>query len=150
MLRDQFLSYALLGIEPVLWILVAMSFVGMSVIIERLLVFARVKKNHRSMNRYTVHLVLEARLGILATFGNNAPFIGLFGTVLGVIQAFHAIGGTQAFDVHSIMQGISEALVATAAGLFVAIPCVMAYNYFNRRLKRMMIQHEAYEHDNSI
>lgn len=144
MLSEKFLSVALMGIDPVLWILIAMSVLALSVTIERILVFWYIEKSYTSMDKYTLRLRLESKLGILATFGNNAPFIGLFGTVLGVIQAFHAIGSSRAFDVQPIMQGISEALVATAAGLFVAIPCVMAYNYFTRRLKRMMIKHEAY------
>lgn len=144
MLSEKFLSFALMGIDPVLYILMAMSFVAFSVMIERVLVYRQIEKRLTKMDSYSVRFYLEAKLGILATFGNNAPFIGLFGTVLGVIQAFHAIGNSRTFDVQPIMQGISEALVATAAGLFVAIPCVMAYNYFSRRSKRMIIIHEAY------
>lgn len=143
MLSEKLLSCALLGIDPVLWTLVFMSVIAVGVMIERFLAFAAVEKNYKMIDYYTLRLRLEARLGILATFGNNAPFIGLFGTVLGIIQAFHMIGSSNAFDVQPIMQGISEALIATATGLFVAIPCVMAYNYFTRRAKRVLIQKEA-------
>lgn len=143
MLSEKLLSFALLGIDPVLWVLVSMSVIAVGVIIERFLAFSAIQKNYHSIDYYTVRLSLEARLGILATFGNNAPFIGLFGTVLGVIQAFHMIGSSNAFDVQPIMQGISEALIATATGLFVAIPCVIAYNYFSRRAKMVLIQKEA-------
>ena len=143
MLSEKLLSFALLGIDPVLWVLVSMSVIAVGVIIERFLAFSAIQKNYHSIDYYTVRLSLEARLGILATFGNNAPFIGLFGTVLGVIQAFHMIGSSNAFDVQPIMQGISEALIATATGLFVAIPCVIAYNYFTRRVKMVLIQKEA-------
>jgi len=138
MLSEKLLSFALLGIDPVLWVLVAMSVLAVGVMIERLLAFSVIQKKYQSMDYYTLRLSLEARLGILATFGNNAPFIGLFGTVLGIIQAFHTIGASNAFDVQPIMQGISEALIATATGLFVAIPCVIAYNYFNRRVKDIL------------
>ncbi|MEC8024429.1 MAG: MotA/TolQ/ExbB proton channel family protein [Myxococcota bacterium] len=71
-------------------------------------------------------------LGFLGTLGNNAPFIGLFGTVLGIIGAFGTLGtlGQGADRAGAIMGDISEALVATAVGLFVAIPCVIAYNHF--------------------
>jgi biopolymer transport protein ExbB len=143
MLSEKLLSFALLGIDPVLWVLVTMSVIAVGVMIERALVFAQIGKTYKTMDYYTLRLSLEARLGILATFGNNAPFIGLFGTVLGIIQAFHTIGSSNAFDVQPIMQGISEALIATATGLFVAIPCVIAYNYFLRRLKVILTLKEA-------
>jgi len=143
MLSEKLLSFALLGIDPVLWVLVAMSVFAVGVMIERTFAFHDIQKNYKSMDYYTVRLELESHLGILATFGNNAPFIGLFGTVLGIIQAFHAIGSSNAFDVQPIMQGISEALIATATGLFVAIPCVIAYNYFIRRVKVILTQKEA-------
>lgn len=143
MLSEKLLSFALLGIDPVLWVLVTMSVIAVGVMIERALVFAQIGTTYKTMDYYTLRLSLEARLGILATFGNNAPFIGLFGTVLGIIQAFHTIGSSNAFDVQPIMQGISEALIATATGLFVAIPCVIAYNYFLRRLKVILTLKEA-------
>jgi biopolymer transport protein ExbB len=143
MLSEKLLSFALVGIDPVLWVLVSMSVIAVGVIIERLLAFGAIQKNYQNIDYYTLRLSLEAHLGILATFGNNAPFIGLFGTVLGIIQAFHMIGSSNAFDVQPIMQGISEALIATATGLFVAIPCVIAYNYFTRRVKVVLTQKEA-------
>ncbi|AOO66426.1 MotA/TolQ/ExbB proton channel family protein [Sulfurospirillum halorespirans] len=143
MLSEKLLSFALLGIDPVLWVLVTMSVIAVGVMIERLLAFSVIEKKYQNMDYYTLRLSLEARLGILATFGNNAPFIGLFGTVLGIIQAFHTIGASNAFDVQPIMQGISEALIATATGLFVAIPCVIAYNYFIRRVKVILTYKEA-------
>lgn len=87
---------------------------------------------------------LEKGLTPLATLGSNAPFIGLFGTVLGIIQAFGALGGNaQGGDTSTIMVGISEALVATAIGLFVAIPSVISYNYLSRKLRLIFIRCEA-------
>jgi biopolymer transport protein ExbB/TolQ len=85
---------------------------------------------------------LEKGLTVLATLGSNAPFIGLFGTVLGIIHAFAALAD-QKGGVSSVMTGISEALVATAVGLFVAIPAVVAYNYFARRLRDLFTECEA-------
>lgn len=85
---------------------------------------------------------LEGNLTVLATLGSNAPFIGLFGTVLGIVQAFGALGN-QAGNSASVMTGISEALVATAVGLFVAIPAVMAFNYFSRKLRVLVVNCEA-------
>jgi biopolymer transport protein ExbB len=92
---------------------------------------------------------LERGLTFLATLGNNAPFVGLLGTVIGVIEAFEALGkpdptgGLAALGPQPIMTGISEALVATAVGLFVAIPAVAAYNFFNRRIQGIMASSDA-------
>jgi biopolymer transport protein ExbB len=85
---------------------------------------------------------LEGGLTILATLGSNAPFIGLFGTVLGIIQAFGALGAHQN-NTSDIMVGISEALFATAVGLFVAIPAVVAFNVFSRKLRVILVSSES-------
>jgi biopolymer transport protein ExbB/TolQ len=82
----------------------------------------------------------ERYLSFLGTLGNNAPFIGLFGTVLGIIKAFNDLGRSGAKGgaiQQTVMAGISEALVATAVGLAVAIPAVVAFNVFNRQLKTL-------------
>ncbi|MBI3015465.1 MAG: MotA/TolQ/ExbB proton channel family protein, partial [Candidatus Tectomicrobia bacterium] len=86
---------------------------------------------------------MEKGLSILGTLGNNAPFIGLFGTVLGIIRAFYDLSFNTGGGPSVVMRGISEALVATAAGLFVAIPAVIAYNYFQRRVKEVSSQTES-------
>ena len=80
-------------------------------------------------------MVMEKNLLVLGTLGSNAPFIGLFGTVLGIIKAFNdlALAGTSGPTV--VMRGVSEALVATAVGLLIAIPCVATYNYFQNIVK---------------
>jgi biopolymer transport protein ExbB len=90
---------------------------------------------------------LERRLAFLGTLGNNAPFVGLFGTVVGVIQAFEqlgvgASGGGQAAS-QAVMAGIAEALVATAVGIGVALPAVALYNYFQRRISGLLSGTEA-------
>ena len=78
---------------------------------------------------------LEGSLSWLATTGAVTPFIGLFGTVIGIINAFQGLGEGSATTIQAVAPGISEALVATAAGLFTAIPAVIAYNHFLNRLK---------------
>ncbi len=80
-------------------------------------------------------IFLEKRLTILNTLGNNAPFIGLLGTVLGVIKAFHGLGTLGSTGAEVVMRSISRALLATAAGLFIAIPVVMANNFFSKKVK---------------
>jgi len=79
---------------------------------------------------------LERGSNLLGTLGNNAPFVGLFGTVLGVIIAFDALGGSggNPGEMGGVMAGIAEALVATGVGLFVALPAVVAYNLVQRRV----------------
>ena len=96
---------------------------------------------------------LERRLAYLGTLGNNAPFVGLFGTVIGVVQAFEALGrqdaalaATEAVSgmaPQEVMAAIAEALVATAVGLFVAIPAVAMYNIFQRRLRSILANTDA-------
>ena len=79
--------------------------------------------------------VLEKYLGFLATVGSNGPYIGLFGTVLGIMKSFNDMGAAGAGGNTSVMAGISSALIATAAGLMVAIPAVLAFNFFQRQVK---------------
>jgi biopolymer transport protein TolQ len=79
---------------------------------------------------------LERRLPWLATTGNVTPFIGLFGTVWGIIDAFHGLGTASAASLRAVAPGISEALITTAAGLFAAIPAVIAYNYFVNEIRQ--------------
>jgi biopolymer transport protein ExbB/biopolymer transport protein TolQ len=86
---------------------------------------------------------LERRLAGLATLGNISPFVGLFGTVIGVMRAFEAISRTGTGGLAAVSAGIAEALVATAAGLFVAIPAVTAYNYFVSRVKSYATEMDA-------
>lgn len=85
----------------------------------------------------------EKNLAVLATVGNNAPFIGLFGTVLGIIKAFHDLSQQTTQGAQTVSAGISEALVATAVGILVAIPAVIAFNIFSRKVKAAMTQAEA-------
>ncbi|HVA66420.1 MAG TPA: MotA/TolQ/ExbB proton channel family protein [Elusimicrobiota bacterium] len=96
---------------------------GDPTVFEDIMVSASLKEKNR----------LEKHLLVLGTLGNNAPFVGLFGTVLGVIKAFHDLAANAAGP-DAVMAGLSTALVATAVGLFVAIPSVVAYNYFQKKV----------------
>jgi len=87
---------------------------------------------------------LERRLSFLATTGSTAPFIGLFGTVWGVMDSFRAIGLKGAASIGGVAPGISEALIATAAGLFAAVPAVVAFNYFNSKVRRVAASTEEF------
>ncbi|MBI3540925.1 MAG: MotA/TolQ/ExbB proton channel family protein [Deltaproteobacteria bacterium] len=90
-----------------------------------------------------VKLDWERNLAFLATIGSNAPFIGLFGTVLGIIKAFHDLSQQAASGAQTVTSGISEALVATAIGLMVAIPAVISFNLFQRRVRSALAEAEA-------
>ncbi len=81
---------------------------------------------------------LEKFLTFLATVGSNGPFIGLLGTVFGIMKAFNDLSANQNEAAQSVMRGIAEALVATAVGLVVAIPAVIAYNYFQKQVKSIL------------
>jgi len=91
----------------------------------------------RTMKRIAIdqHRRLEKTVGFLATTGNSTPFIGLFGTVWGIMESFRSIGLKGSASLAVVAPGISEALVATAAGLAAAIPAVIAFNFFSGRLE---------------
>jgi biopolymer transport protein ExbB len=160
---SRLLMLTLHGAGWVLWLLLGLSVLSLAVMLERLWYLATHQLDVTQLMTEARELVdgeasdrastlagamagakareklrLERSLAFLGTLGANAPFIGLFGTVLGVIKAFHDLAATQMGGPSVVMAGISEALVATAVGLVVAIPAVVAYNYFNRRVRVRM------------
>lgn len=102
------------------------------------------------MDRVVAHLVQdqiarqETYLPFLATTGNITPFVGLLGTVMGIIDAFGEIGKQGTASISAVAPGVAEALVATAAGLFTAIPAVIAYNYFLNQIRKSSFRAEAF------
>ena len=211
-----FTSFAMLGAEWVMWVLVALSVASVALMLERARYYrsldddleklsdevrgllrkgdlagtrARLEKSpspaaavalaglaefdsglksaEEAMAGATVRvrLNLESYLSFLGTVGNNAPFVGLFGTVIGIIQAFDKLragetaardsarraaqaGGAMAptLDTGAVMGTLAEALVATAIGLLVAIPAVAAFNYFQRRVKSLVASSDTLSH----
>lgn len=91
--------------------------------------------------------MLVSMVPFLATVGNTAPFIGLFGTVWGIMDSFHNIGMSKSVSLSVVAPGISEALVATAFGLGVAIPSVIAFNYFSTKLDSLNTSMESFSSD---
>ncbi len=87
-----------------------------------------------------VHAKLKRGLSVLATIGSTAPFVGLFGTVVGILHAFQQIATQKTSGIGAVAGGISEALVTTAFGLLVAIPAVMAFNYFTGRVEAFDVE----------
>lgn len=106
--------------------------------------------DHHYLDRAVAYIVqdqisrLEAYLPFLATTGNITPFIGLLGTVLGIIDAFREIGQQGTASIAAVAPGVAEALIATAAGLFTAIPAVIAYNYYLTRIRRTAFRVETF------
>jgi biopolymer transport protein ExbB len=196
-LTERILGFTLLGSEWVLWVLVGLSVLSLTVMVERAIYFrdgggdlealgqelaARLKEAdlegaRRALTgkrapaalvaaagiaelargadavaetmasaKARLRMDLERNLGVLGTLGNNAPFIGLFGTVLGIIKAFADLARNQTGGAAAVMSGISEALVATAVGLMVAIPAVIAFNFFQGKVRRAIARIDAMGH----
>jgi biopolymer transport protein ExbB/biopolymer transport protein TolQ len=102
----------------------------------------QIEASRRALERAEaiVHAELKRGLGGLATIGATAPFVGLFGTVVGILNAFREISNQKATGLGAVAGGISEALVTTAIGLFVAIPAVMMYNYLTSRVEAFDVE----------
>ena len=90
---------------------------------------------------------LEKHLSFLATVGSTSPYVGLFGTVWGIMTAFRSLGAVQQATISMVAPGISEALIATAIGLFAAIPAVIAYNYFANELERLTNSYDTFQQE---
>jgi biopolymer transport protein ExbB len=195
-LTDRLLGFMLLGSEWVLWLLLCLSVLSVTIMVERAL-FLRARGNADALARELgsllrngdlhaaraaitgqnapaavvaraglenygrgaeatgeamagakarVRIEMEKNLGVLGTLGNNAPFIGLFGTVLGIIKAFADLSRNQGGGANAVMAGISEALVATAVGLMVAIPAVIAFNFFQSKVRKTLARVDAVAH----
>jgi biopolymer transport protein ExbB/TolQ len=103
---------------------------------------ATIESSGRALERAEaiVHAKLKRGLAVLATIGSTAPFVGLFGTVVGILNAFQQIATQKTSGIGAVAGGISEALVTTAFGLLVAIPAVMAFNYFTGRVEAFDVE----------
>ena len=197
MLSEQFVAFAQLGAEWVLWLLIGLSIISVGIMIDRALWF---RQRETDTERFTRELrgafergeldrivakykddpavpvqvalrglaerdsgpqaVAEAMQGervrwrnagdrhliVLGTLGNNVPFVGLFGTVLGVINAFENLRQKTAQAEDRTLDLIAEALAATAFGLLVAIPAVIAFNYFTRRMRVLIASADECAH----
>ncbi|MBI5410393.1 MAG: TonB-system energizer ExbB [Nitrospirae bacterium] len=126
----------------VIGLLLALSVWSVAVAIERWLFYRQVDVA-QFPNLQTFEMALTKRLVIIGTVAANAPYIGLLGTVLGIMLTFHTMGTTGTMAVSTIMIGLSLALKATAAGLLVAIPCVVMNNVLRRRVTELMTLHKV-------
>ena len=194
-ITQEFLKFALMGAEWVMWVLVACSVLSLSIIFERIFFFRKISgdfakfikelterlnsgESHKtiaawcsgqklleasvaavgleragepfraieeSMNATLISakIQMDKGLAVLGTLGNNTPFIGLFGTIIGIIEAFNALATSKSQGPEVVMASISEALVATAVGIMVAIPAVFAFNFIGRVVKTKLANADA-------
>jgi biopolymer transport protein ExbB len=127
------IDYGIIGL------LIALSLWAVAVATERWFFFRRVDVK-RFQNEQEFEVALTKRLVVIGTVAANAPYIGLLGTVLGIMLTFHSMGTSGTMAVQSIMVGLSLALKATAVGLLVAIPCVVLNNVLRRRVTELLTQ----------
>ena len=124
---------------PILSVLALFSIITLAVFLQALVLMARARRAAETGDRPAAENAidtLDSRLALLGTIANAAPFVGLLGTVIGIIRAFHVIALNTGGGITTVAGGISEALVSTAAGLAVAIPASMIYNYFTHHSGR--------------
>jgi len=125
----------------VIGLLGLMSFLTLFFWVERLLFYRSIdlKRYH---HKEELEIELTNHVHILSTFGSNAPYIGLLGTVFGIILTFYTMGQSGEMDVKHIMSSLSLALKATAMGLVVAIPAIFLYNHLVRKIEKILVKWE--------
>lgn len=119
-----------------------MSFVLVALVIERYLYFLRVRLQQFE-HPELLKIALTRNLTTISSIGANAPYVGLLGTVLGILVTFYTLGQGGKIEVHEIMTGLAMALKATAAGLLVAIPAILSYNSLLRRVEVLTARWQA-------
>ncbi len=134
------IDYGIIGI------LLIMSVISVAVAMERWMFIRRTDPASYN-NKKELELVLTKRLHLIATIGSNAPYVGLLGTVLGIMLTFYTVGEKGYIDTKKIMTGLALALKATAVGLLVAIPSIIFYNLLVRRVKEKIYQWEIINSD---
>lgn len=132
----EIVDYGIIGV------LLLLSVWTVSIAFERWLFFRKVEvKQFQSAE--ALEMTLTRRLTVIGTVAADAPYIGLLGTVMGIMFTFHTLGTQSKMDVGQVMVGLSLALKATAVGLLVAIPCVALNNVLRRRVRELMTHYEV-------
>jgi biopolymer transport protein ExbB len=130
----HFIDYGIIGL------LIVMSIISLAIFIERYFFIKKIDLDDYAGNRRGLEIILTQRLSVVATIGSNAPYIGLLGTVLGIMLTFYTIGVAGYVDATKIMVGLALALKATAIGLCVAIPSIVFYNILLRNVKVTLLK----------
>lgn len=137
-LLKDIVDYGIIGLLGV------MSFMTFWFWIERLLFYRQINIDD-FQTKEELEIVLTNNINIISTFGSNAPYIGLLGTVFGIIITFYAMGQSDALDVKMIMTSLGLALKATAMGLVVAIPAIIFYNHLARKIEIVLARWDIKE-----
>lgn len=120
-----------------------MSFFSVAFFVERYLFFKRLDMARYDNDRKLFEIDMTKRMSVIATIGSNAPYVGLLGTVLGIMLTFSTIGSQGYVDATGVMFGLALALKATAIGLVVAIPSIVFHNYLVRKVKVSLLRWDA-------
>ncbi|NPA65564.1 MAG: TonB-system energizer ExbB [Epsilonproteobacteria bacterium] len=123
----------------VIGLLILLSIISLWLFIERMIFFKTLKLEEYT-NRDKLELELTDHINIISAIASNAPYIGLLGTVLGIMLTFYTLGDLGAVDAKKIMTGLAMALKATATGLLVAIPSIVFYTILNRKIERILTE----------
>ena len=134
-LAEQVVNYGIIGI------LILMSIASLTLFIERMMSYGSIRIDDYE-NKEELELDLGDNVSTIATIGSNAPYVGLLGTVLGIMITFYSLGDVGAVDPKKIMTGLALALKATAMGLVVAIPAIIFYNILLRKMERILTMWE--------
>ncbi|WP_294927722.1 TonB-system energizer ExbB [Sulfurimonas sp.] len=137
-MEENMLAYAEVALDyGVMGLLVLMSVVTLWLFIERMMFYATVdvqKYDHRD----TLEMELTDNISVISAIGSNAPYVGLLGTVIGIMLTFYTMGDVGAIDAKKIMVGLALALKATAMGLVVAMPAIVAYTILLRKVEKIL------------
>ena len=143
MQTDNYLLYAEQALDyGVMGILILMSVVTLWLFIERMMFYKSVRIEDYD-HRDNLELDLTDNLGVISAIGSNAPYVGLLGTVVGIMITFYTMGEVGAVDAKKIMVGLALALKATAMGLVVAMPAIVAYTITLRKVERILTKFDV-------
>ena len=131
----DFVDYGIIGL------LIVMSIIALWIFIERMMFYKSVKIEEYT-HRDELELDLTDNISIVSTIASNAPYVGLLGTVLGIMLTFYTLGDIGAVDAKRIMIGLAMALKATAMGLIVAIPAIIFYTILTRKIERILTRYD--------
>lgn len=134
-MAEKSLDYGVIGI------LVLMSIISLWLFLERLMTYNSIRYSDYD-SKEELELDLSDNLNTIATIGSNAPYVGLLGTVLGIMITFYSLGDVGSVDPKAIMRGLALALKATAMGLAVAIPSIVFYNILVRKMEKIVTLYE--------
>ncbi|UFH58027.1 TonB-system energizer ExbB [Sulfurovum mangrovi] len=140
----NFLMYGEHAVDyGVMGALILMSIISLSLFIERMIFFKRVRMEEYE-HRDLLEIDLTDNISIISAIGSNAPYVGLLGTVFGIMLTFYTLGDTGAVDTKAIMTGLALALKATAMGLVVAIPSILFYTIALRKIEKILTRFDVY------